>query len=149
MGNSFRLAGLLRFRQAQEDQAAAALARANARRREHADRVGEVRDALSGAPSDPASAAALRASAAARSSARSMLLELQGHSESLTEDVAVAQRAVAVAKKRAASLEKLSEKHVVEQQRLLLHSEQVFLDELSSSRGSATSSAQGAGSGQP
>lgn len=139
MGNSFRLAGLLRFRQAQQDQAAAALARANARRKDHEDRVDRVRGALSGAPSDPGSATALRASAAARSSARSMLLELHGLSDATARAAAAAQADLVAAKKTAAALENLSEKHAAAQHTELLRAEQFFLDELSSSRAAATS----------
>lgn len=134
MGKSFRLAGLLRFRQAQEEQAAAALARANARRKEHEGRVGQTRDVLAATPSDPASAAALRASAAARSSARSMLLELHALTESTAQAAAQAQAELIAAKKSAASLENLEGKHQVEQHEFLLRDEQLFLDELASSR---------------
>lgn len=145
MGNSFRLAGLLRFRQAQEDQAAAALARANSRHQAHEDRVDRVRSALTGAPSDPGSAAALRASAAARSSARSMLLELHGLGEAAAADVAAAGVELVAARKTAASLEKLAEKHLVEEQRSFLHADQLFLDELASARHPGT----GLGSERP
>lgn len=134
MGKSFRLAGLLRFRQAQEEQAAAALARANTRRKEHEGRVGRLRGILADTPSDPGSAAALRASAAARSSARSMLLELHALTDSTTQDAEQAQAELLAAKKSAASLENLADRHRVEQHHLVLREEQLFLDELASSR---------------
>lgn len=134
MSKSFRLAGLLRFRQAQEEQAAAALARANARRKEHEVRVGRVRGILADTPSDPASATALRASAAARSSARSMLLELHALTDSTSQAAVEAQAELLAAKKSAASLENLELKHRAGQQQLMLRDEQLFLDELASSR---------------
>lgn len=134
MGNSFRLAGLLRFRQAQEDQAAAALARANGRRKEQQEKVTRVRDTLAGVPSDPGSATALRASAAARSSARSMLLELEALTVATEEAAQAAQQELLAAKKAAASLGKLDERHEAEQQTELLREEQVFLDELAGTR---------------
>lgn len=146
MGNSFRLAGLLRFRQAQEDQAAAALARANSRHQAHEDRVDRVRSALTGTPLDPGSAAALRASAAARSSARSMLLELHGVGQTMATDVAAARSELVAARKTAASLEKLSEKHLLEEQHNLLHADQMFLDELSSTRRSGKDATSSMGS---
>lgn len=137
MDRTFRLAGLLRFRQAQEEQAAAALARANTRRKEHQDTVGSARGTLAGTPSDPGSAAALRASAAARSAARSMLLELTALSASVEEDATAAQEELIAAKKTAASLEKLAGRHEVDQHELELREEQLFLDELAVSRASA------------
>ena len=134
MARSFRLAGLLRFRQAQEEQAAAALAQANARRRDQAARVSDVRAALDGAATDPGSSTALRASAAARASSRSMLVELSAL-EATAEDAAEAARENLVAtKKTAASLEKLAERHHHERQGELLREDQLFLDELASSR---------------
>lgn len=134
MGKSFRLAGLLRFRQAQEEQAAAALARANARRKEHEGRVGQIRNALADTPSDASSGAALRASAAARSSARSMLLEMHALTTSTVQAATQAQEELIASKKSAASLEKLADKHQVEQQQVLLREEQLFLDQLASTR---------------
>lgn len=134
MGKSFRLAGLLRFRQAQEEQAAATLARANARRKEHAGRVGQIRTTLAATATDPSSVAALRASAAARSSARSMLLEMQAVTETTVEAVAQAQTELSAAKKSAAALENLAERHKIEQQQILLREEQIFLDQLAASR---------------
>jgi len=134
MGSPFRLAGLLRFRQAQEEQAAAALAQANVRHKEQVARVNEVRGTLAAAPTDPGSAAALRASAAARSAARSMLLELHALSVSTAADAATAQEKLMAAKKSAASLEKLEEKHDADRHLVLLRDEQVFLDELAATR---------------
>ncbi|MGA7204709.1 MAG: hypothetical protein WBX27_08785, partial [Specibacter sp.] len=112
MARSFRLAGLLRFRQAQEDQAAAALAQANARRREQAGRVSVVRAALDSARSDAGSSTALRASAAARASSRSMLVELTALAATAEEAAETAREDLVAAKKTAASLEKLAERHL-------------------------------------
>ncbi|MFQ4148035.1 flagellar FliJ family protein [Arthrobacter sp. LAPM80] len=134
MDRTFRLAGLLRFRQAQEDQAAAALAHANARRKERQDSVNTARGTLAGAPTDPGSAAALRASAAARSASRSMLLELTALSASADEDAAAAQRGLLAAKKTAASLEKLAGRHQLDRHQMELRDEQLFLDEHAVSR---------------
>lgn len=134
MGSSFRLAGLLRFRQAQEDQAAAELARANGRRKEQQEKVSRVRDTLAGVPSHPGSATALRASAAARSSARSMLLELEALTVATEEAAQAAQQELLAAKKSAASLGKLDERHEADRQTEQLREEQVFLDELAGTR---------------
>lgn len=134
MANSFRLAGLLRFRQAQEDQAAAALARANAAHREQQRQLGRARGLLAATPSNPSSAAALRASAASRSAARSTLLELQALAAATADAAATAQQELLTAKKTAASLEKLADKHQVDSSLLLLREEQLFLDELAGTR---------------
>jgi len=134
MGQQFRLAGLLRFRQAQEEQAAAALARANGRNREQQDRVNRVLGTLAAGPSDAGTAAALRASAAARASARSMLLELAGLTAAAAQEAAAAADALSAAKKSTASLEKLAERHDADGRQELLRNEQLFLDELASSR---------------
>ncbi|MDJ0316649.1 flagellar FliJ family protein [Arthrobacter antibioticus] len=134
MGSTFRLAGLLRFRQAQEEQAAASLAQANARRKEQREHVSKVRGTLAAAPSNAGSAAALRATAAARSSSRSMLLELAALTHSVEEAASNAEKDLLTAKKSAASLEKLADRHEMDRQELLLHDEQLFLDELAVSR---------------
>lgn len=134
MANPFRLAGLLRFRQAQEDQAAAALARANGVHREHEQRLNRARGTLAATPANASSAAALRASAAARSASRSTLLELQALTDSAAKRAAAAQEDLMAAKKSAASLEKLDDKHQADSQQLLLREEQLFLDELAGSR---------------
>jgi len=135
MADTFRLAGLLKFRQAQEDQAAAALAKANARRKEHAARLNEARTVLSGSAVEVESSAAMRASAAARSASRSMLADLHALSESADAEAEAAQAELVTAKKAAASLEKLAERHLVGQAEELLRDEQRFLDELAGSRG--------------
>ncbi|WP_192841602.1 flagellar FliJ family protein [Arthrobacter sp. ERGS1:01] len=134
MGRSFRLAGLLRFRQAQEEQAAAALARANARRRDQAARVSNVRAALDGAAVDAGSSTALRASAAARASSRSMLVELTALSATADDAAQAAAQELVAAKKKAVSLEKLAERHRHEHQGELLREDQLFLDELATTR---------------
>lgn len=138
MANSFRLAGLLRFRQAQEDQAAVALAHANAVHKEQQRRLGRARGLLDASSTDMSSSAALRASAAARSAARSTLLELHALTASAGELAAAAQQELLTAKISAASLEKLAEKHQTDSHQLELRDEQLFLDELASSRVPAT-----------
>lgn len=146
MATTFRLAGLLRFRQAQEDQATAALARANAAHREQQRQLGRARGLLAATPSDPSSAAALRASAASRSAARSTLLELQALATSAANVAAAAQQELLTAKKSAASLEKLADKHQLDSRQLLLRDEQLFLDELAGARASGGATADtGAG----
>jgi len=135
MADKFRLAGLLKFRQAQEDQAAAALARANARRKEHSTRLKDARTILAESPTEPETAAAMRASAAARSASRSMLADLHAVSENAEAEAEVAQADLLAAKQAAASLEKLSERHLLDRTEELLREEQHFLDELAGSRG--------------
>jgi len=134
MTQEFRLAGLLRFRRLQEDQASAALARANANRRSHAARAAAARGGLAETSSEVKSAAALAAVSAARSASRSMLLELQGLGAGLVAEADGAQRELLAAKTAAGSLEKLAERHRQAGSTAELAAEQHFLDELAAAR---------------
>jgi flagellar FliJ protein len=134
MTKAFRLAGLLRLRKLQEDQAAAALGQANARRTAHGRRLAATRGALADSRSDPASASALAAAAASRAASRSLLLDLQALAATLESDADSAQAALLEAKTAASPLEKLAERHQDEYATAELHAEQGFLDELALSR---------------
>ncbi|MGO4384481.1 flagellar FliJ family protein [Specibacter sp. RAF43] len=130
MTKTFRLAGLLRYRKLQEDQASAGLARANDRRNSHGRRVAGARRDLAETAAEVSSAAALTAAAAARSASRSLLLELQSLATSLDAEAACAQAALVEAKTAANSLEKLAERHELASNAAELLDEQKFLDEL-------------------
>ena len=134
MTQEFRLAGLLRFRRLQEDQAASALARANANRRSHGARAAAFKGELAGTSSEVDSAAALAAVSAARSASRSMLLELQGLGARLAAEADGAQEELLAAKSAASTLEKLAERHRQASSAAELAAEQHFLDELAAGR---------------
>ena len=134
MTKAFRLGGLLRYRRLQEDQASAGLARANATRRTHAQRMAAVRGELSDSDADVSSATALKAAAASRAASRSLLLELQTLGTVIDADAHCAQAALVEAKMAASALEKLSEKHDKDCEDAALVDEQKFLDELALTR---------------
>ncbi|WP_125614265.1 flagellar export protein FliJ [Specibacter cremeus] len=131
MGNTFRLAGLLRFRQVQADEAAGVLARTNGRRRAHQDAIAAARDKLGTTPGEPGSAAALAAAAAARSAARHMLADLHALTDSLDDAARAAEADLVAAKTASSTLEKLADQHAAALLVEDLRAEQQVLDELS------------------
>ncbi|WP_104086856.1 flagellar export protein FliJ [Arthrobacter sp. GMC3] len=134
MTKAFRLGGLLRYRRLQEDQASANLARANASRRTHAQRMAAVRGELSEGDADVSSVIALKAAAAARATSRSLLLELQTLGAVIDADAQSAQAALVAAKMAASSLEKLADQHEKDSVEAQLLDEQKYLDELALTR---------------
>jgi len=132
MSRPFSLAGLLRLRHLQQDQAAGDLAVANARLRAAATRVDETRAALEHLPITPTGADTLYAIAAARASSRSMLAELTAL-DAVAQQVAVdAQREFEAKKSAAVSLEKLEGRHGDLTAAEDLHAEQTVIDEIAS-----------------
>lgn len=132
MPASFSLAGLLRLRHLEQDRAAAELAAANARRRESSGRRDRVRADLGDTNAQPTDAAALHAVAAARATARSMLLELDALEQADRDAVERAQDALSAARARSIGLEKLAEKHAAGVAAEAIRSEQSDIDELAS-----------------
>lgn len=126
----FSLAGLLRLRRRQEDQAAGTLLRARSRASELAAQRTGVRDAMLEQPEDVGSIEALSAIAAARASTSSMLADLRGLQ--VEQDAEVERARAAHDKARAAriALEKLEIRHAEEQAAAELRAEQTVLDEL-------------------
>ena len=133
MARDFRLAGLLRLRQVQQDQAASDLAAANDRARESAARQNRVRATLGGVGVDATSSNVLYAIAAARSSSRSMLAELtavESRDRAAVDDAAAA---YARARARSLGLEKLETRHNETQNSEDLAAQQSAIDEIASS----------------
>lgn len=132
MARMFPLAGLLRLRQIQEEQAASDLAVANARAREINSRQSRARTELGEVTSAATSSAVLYAVAAARASSRSMLAELDSldceHRPSLDQ----ANRAFAAARARSIGLEKLEGRHSDAEAAAELTAEQAAIDEIAS-----------------
>ncbi|WEO78976.1 hypothetical protein BJQ94_08050 [Cryobacterium sp. SO2] len=132
MSRAFSLAGLLRLRHLQQDQAAGDLAEANARTRDSAARIEETRAALEHLPSDPAGADTLYAIAAARASSRSMLSELAALDVVAKQAAVAAQSDYEARKAASVSLEKLEGRHGAAEAEAELHSEQAVIDEIAS-----------------
>jgi len=134
MARQFPLAGLLRVRRLQEEQAAGGLAEANRRLRDADDARTEAYAALHDLPADAVDRATLTAIAAARASARSMLAELGAVEEARRAEADAAQAQYRAARERAAVLGKLEDRHAGLAAAEELRAEQVVLDELAGSR---------------
>lgn len=133
----FKLAGLLRLRGIQQDKAAGALAEAHREQKILKDRRRTAAEHLAGTDSTPQNAEALMAIVAARASARSMFLELDGVMEASRTRVEQARAEFAAAKSDTAALEKLAARHAREETARQLRAEQDALDEIASTRRSA------------
>ena len=101
MSRLFPLAGLLRLRHIQQDQAASHLAVATGHERENQFRQMRARTALGSTMSEVANMAALHAVAAARASSRSMLADLDAVAAQRRDEVEHAQSAFDAARARA------------------------------------------------
>ena len=134
MSRLFPLAGLLRLRKLQQDQAALDLAEANARVAALQARRGRARSALGVLGNSPQTIAALNAMAAARSSSRSMLAELDAVGRNHQESLETAQSTYNAATAESVALEKLHERHAAALLAADLHAEQIVLDEIAGAR---------------
>jgi flagellar protein FliJ len=137
MARTFPLAGLLRLRHAQQDQAAAELADANERLRDAADARVAARRTLEDTATDVPDAATLSAVAAARAATRGMLEELDAVAKSRRLAAAEAQDAYNRARRQALGLEKLEEQHTARVTAEDLRVEQLALDEIAGRRPSS------------
>lgn len=138
----FSLAGLLRLRRLEEEEATQTLARANSRLAESTAREAQIRRKLGGGDDHVSSTEVLRAVAAARASSRSMLAELEAVSRSNRDEAAAALAAFSAARTRSKGLERLEEKHDLAVTAAELRTEQNALDEIAS--GARTRSEEGA-----
>lgn len=134
MSRLFPLAGLLRLRRLQQDQAALDLAEANARVVALQARRGRARSALSVLGDTPHTVAAVNAMAVARSSSRSMLAELDALGCKHQEGLDTAQSTYNAARAESIALEKLHERHAAALLAADLHAEQTVLDEIAADR---------------
>jgi len=130
MGRMFPLAGLLRLRQVQRDQAAGDLAAANARVERSSARERTARAALAGIAAEVSDVTVLSAIAAARASSRGMLGELQAIEEGERARARQAADALGAARARSIALEKLEGRFVAEAEGAELLAEQASLDEI-------------------
>lgn len=129
MSAAFPLAGLLRLRKVQEDQAVGEFAAASARVRRTSSRLIRTRDDLADTTSTPVDATTLHALVAARAAAQSQLADL---SHTLAAERSVAARArddLDSARRATSALEKLEQRHRIESIAEELRIEQSRLDE--------------------
>lgn len=132
MARSFPLAGLLRLRQMQQDQAAIDLSAANVKVAEGTARQRRARSSLGATASESSSTAALFAVAASRAASRSMLAELEAldcDHRAARDD---ANTAFTAARARSLGLEKLEVRFADAVATGRLAAEQAVLDEISS-----------------
>lgn len=132
MTPQFPLAGLLRIRKIQQDQAASNLARATSRSRSVRVREAAARNQLIESADSVSSTASLRAVAASRAAAQGMLADLQALAEMADAEAAAAQASFTEARTRSVSLEKLEARHLAERLAAELGAEQGTLDEIAS-----------------
>jgi len=126
----FSLLGLLRLRKLQEDRAAASLAVARRSQRDTAARIAHAHARLASVDASVATSDELFAIAATRSSSASMLADLTELERRQADEVAVLAEAHADAVRASRSIEKLEERHAVEQAAAEVAAEQRVLDEL-------------------
>lgn len=132
MARSFPLAGLLRLRQVQQDQAAIDLSAANSRVNESTARQRRARSVLGATPSEATSAAVLYAVAASRAASRSMLAELQALDCDHRSSLDAANAEFTAARARSIGLEKLEVRYDDAVASGVLVAEQAVLDEIAS-----------------
>ncbi len=111
MARSFPLAGLLRLRRMEEEQAAGSLSDANARTSALRARKSVLHLDLERTVSEAATAEALQLAAIARASARSMLADLQTATAEQESETLRAEVAFRDARTHSVGLEKLENKH--------------------------------------
>lgn len=147
MNRQFPLAGLLRLRRLEQDQAAARFGAVNAQLRAVGARQASARAETEEIPSDVDSSSALLAVAAARAAAASLLTELDALSAAAEAERGRAQRDLASARGLTVGLEKLEVRHHELLEAAELAAEQGVLDDLGSSghlRRGAEAAARGA-----
>jgi flagellar FliJ protein len=132
MNRQFPLAGLLRLRKMQEDQAASGLARANSRSTTMRNRRADARTELGNSGETAGSSSAMLAIAAARASSQSMLADLDALSAAAEAQLAAARTEYTEARRQAVGLEKLELRHGAELAVADLRTEQGVLDEIAS-----------------
>lgn len=130
MARQFSLAGLLRIRRMQQDEALARAGAAQATLDAQRARVQAARTALATTPAEVTSPSTLLAVAAARASASSMLTELMALDERCAGELAEARSELVTARTRVVGLEKLQERHDAAVAAEELASEQAVLDEI-------------------
>lgn len=132
MNRQFPLAGLLRLRKMQQDQAATGMARASSRALTARERGAAARTELGNSNQTAASSSSLLAIAAARASSQSMLADLDALAAAAEAQLAEARTDYTEARRKAVGLEKLELRHGAELAVAELRAEQGVLDEIAS-----------------
>lgn len=130
MARTFPLAGLLRLRHLEEDQAASHLAAANSRLEESSVLRERARTALGGTPAGVVSVESLYAVAAARASTRGMLADLDALGRRHESAQAEAQTHFDAARAQSLRMEKLARRHQASVAADELREEQIVIDEI-------------------
>lgn len=132
--SGFRLAGILRIRGIQQQQAAGDLAQANHSLARVVQRRAEIRAQLAGTTTDAAGAGAIAAMSSTRAAAQSMLADLSALHASAEVTADDASAAYNLTRARTRALEKLQERHDQQQTEALEAREQAALDEIAVTR---------------
>ena len=130
MARPFSLAGLLRLRKLQEDQAAAEVSVARARAAEVASRQKYAKNSLASLVSPNVDSESMRWTAAARASTASSLAELEALDAEWALRTEDARARHAAARGNALGLEKLETRHDEAEVGEALRAEQTVLDEI-------------------
>jgi len=130
----FSLAGLLRLRQIEQDQAASDLANANALLYESSVHERQLRTALAATESEATGTETLYAVAASRAASRGMLAEACALAAARRLAAGEAQHGYNAARARAITLEKLEDQHAEALSMQELREEQHVIDEIASQR---------------
>ena len=147
MQRGFPLAGLLRVRRLQEEQAAAELAHARSRADREREREQRMRAALGGADDEVTSVEALAALAASRAASRSLLSDLGLLVREREAQAEKARQEHAVTRVKAAGLERLEERHGAAVAAEDLRVEQHALDEIAGAKSARTGGRAGGAAG--
>ena len=132
MGRIFPLAGLLRLRRLQEEDAASQLAAANSRVRDNLVVQARARRTLEGVTSEPTDIATMRSIAAARASSSAMLADLRAVAVQYRHTAGEAESGYHAARSKTAGIEKLDGRHTAATEADDLRVEQNALDEIAS-----------------
>lgn len=127
---AFALAALLRLRRLREDQAAAEVSRARSRASQLAAQRGRLLDTLPDPAPGTTDNRGIAALAAARASAAVMLSDLEGLRQAQEQAVDRAEGEHRTARREAAAVQKLEERHGEQERDRELSAEQAALDEL-------------------
>ena len=130
MSRAFRLAGILRLRRLEEDQAAARLAAAHGDLAETTGRIDDLARRLDASPDRAADAASLAAVAASRAATNALFAVLAAEEQVRAADVDQAGAELRRARAATSGLEKLQERHDAATLRAEGRAEQHVLDEV-------------------